>query len=341
MSVDLNRILSSQPLSEAEAQDLMFAQLNGELTPIQMAAVLIAMRVRGETVPEITGFAKAMRAKAVKVNVKPGVLVDTCGAGGSGVSVFNISTAAAFVVAASGLRVAKHGNRTATRKSGSADLFEAIGVKLDATPEQLAQAIDTIGIAFLFARNHHPAMRFVAPVRAELGVPTIFNILGPLSNPAGATHQLLGVPRQTLLRPMAEVLRELGTTGALLVHGNAPDGSRYDDISVAGSTQVAELRNGEILEYTLKPSDLGLQQHAPELLLGGTATENAVTVKAVLGGGGSSAQRDAVAANAGGAIYAAGAASSLKDGVLKALEILKSGAALQKLDAYVTFSQQS
>ena len=341
MGVDLNRLLSSQSLSESEAQDLMFAQLDGELTPIQMGAVLTALRVRGESVAEITGFARAMRARAVRVHVEPGILVDTCGAGGSGVSVFNISTAAAFVVAASGLRVAKHGNRTATRKSGSADLFEAIGVKLELTPEQLAEAIDTVGIAFLFARNHHPAMRVVAPVRAELGVPTLFNILGPLTNPAGATHQLLGVPRQGLLRPMAEVLRDLGTTAAMVVYGSAPDGSRYDDISVAGTTQVAELKDGQILEYSLEPEDLGLERHAPELLLGGSAAENAVTVRAVLGGGGSSAQRDAVAANAGGAMYTAGAADSLKSAVIKALKILQSAKALDKLEAYVKFSQAS
>ena len=341
MGVDLNRLLSNQPLSEFEAQEWMFTQLDGDLTPIQMAAVLTALKVRGETVEEITGFARAMRERAVRVHVKPGVLVDTCGAGGSGVSVFNISTAAAFVVAASGLRVAKHGNRTATRKSGSADLFEAIGVKLEMTPEQLAESIDTIGIAFLFARNHHPAMRFAAPVRAELGVPTVFNIMGPLTNPAGATHQLLGVPRPALLKVMAEVLRNLGTQGAMLVHGTAPDGSRYDDISVAGTTQVVQLKNGQIFEYNLEPEDLGLMCHAPELLLGGSASENAVTVRAVLGGGGLSAQRDAVAANAGGAIYAAGATESLKDAVVKALEILKSGAALEKLEAYVKFSQAS
>lgn len=341
MGVDLNRLLSSQSLSELDAQDLMFAQLDGELTPIQMAAVLTALRVRGETVAEITGFAKAMRQRAVRVQVKPGVLVDTCGAGGSGVSVFNISTAAAFVVAASGLRVAKHGNRTATRKSGSADLFEAIGVKLEMTPERLAQAIDTIGIAFLFARNHHPAMRVVAPVRAELGVPTVFNILGPLTNPAGATHQLLGVPRPALLRPMAEVLRDLGTQGAMLVHGTALGGIRYDDISVAGTTSVAELRDGQILEYNLEPEDLGLERHAAELLLGGMPAENALTVRAVLGGAGTSAQRDAVAANAAGAIYTAGRADSLKNAVSLALEILRSGAALEKLEAYVQFSQGS
>ena len=339
MSVDLNRLLSSQSLSESQAQEWMFSQLNGDLTPIQMAAVLTALKVRGETVAEITGFAKAMRERAVRVHVKPGVLVDTCGAGGSGVSVFNISTAAAFVVAASGLRVAKHGNRTATRKSGSAVLFEAIGVSLEMTPEQLAESIDTIGIAFLFARNHHPAMRFAAPVRAELGVPTVFNILGPLTNPAWATHQLLGVPRPELLRPMVEVLRNLGTTGAMLVHGTAPNGSRFDDISVAGTTSVSELRNGEILEYSLEPEDLGLMRHAPELLLGGNAAENAVIVRAVLGGAGTTAQRDAVAANAAGAIYTAGGADSLKNAVVLALEILKSGTALQKLEAYVKFSQ--
>ena len=332
--------LSGRALTEAEAEAAMGAMMDGELSAVRTAAVLTALRVRGESVPEILGFARAMRARAVRVPAMHGVVADTCGTGGTGVQTFNISTAAAFVVAAAGVRVAKHGNRTAGRMSGSADVLEALGVNLEVSAEQVSEAVNTLGIGFLFARAHHPAMRHVAPVRADLGVRTVFNILGPLTNPAGATHQLLGVPDRSLTRPLAEVLHGLGSQAALVVAGLAADGSRYDDVSVAGTTYVAELRGGEVNEYTLEPEDLGLARYESRDLSGSDPQSNAVVVRGVLGGAGTSAQRDAVAANAGATLYIAGASSSLRDGVQRALEVLESGAALKLLEEYARFTQK-
>jgi anthranilate phosphoribosyltransferase len=331
--------LSSSALTAAEAESAMGAMMDGELSSVRTAAVLTALRVRGETVDEILGFARAMRSRAVRVPQMHGIVADTCGTGGTGVQTFNISTAAAFVVAAAGVRVAKHGNRTAGRMSGSADVLEALGVNLEVSSERVSEAVNSLGIGFLFARSHHPAMRHVAPIRAELGVPTIFNILGPLTNPAGATHQLLGARDRKLIRMLAEVLHGLGSQGAMVVAGNASDGSRYDDVSVAGTTWVAELRDGNITEYTLEPNDLGLATYQSAELLGSDPSSNAATVRAVLGGGGTNAQRDAVAANAGATLYITNAASSLNAGVERALEVLKSGAALEKLEGYATFTQ--
>ena len=236
--------------------------------------------------------------------------------------------------------MAKHGNRTAGRPSGSADVLEALGVKLEVSPEQVANAIEQIGIGFLFARSYHPAMRNTVPVRAELGIRTVFNILGPLTNPAGATHQLLGVADKNMVLLMANVLQQLGITGAMVVYGQAPDSTRYDDVCVAGTTQIAEVRGSSIREYTILPKDLGLALHPSSALVGGDASTNATIVKAVLGGHGTTAQRDAVAANAGAALYIADASSSLEQGVHDALRILESGAALQKLEALAAFLQQ-
>lgn len=334
------KAVSSQALDLEEAQMLMGLIMDGELSSVKTAAVLAALRVRGETVAEVSGFAKAMRARAVRVPVQAHTLVDTCGTGGNGTQTFNISTASAFVVAAAGVKVAKHGNRTGSRQSGSADLLEALGVRLEFRPEQVAEAIEQLGIGFLFARSHHPAMRHAAPVRAELGLPTVFNVLGPLTNPAGATHQLLGVANKHLVPLMAGVLQQLEVRGALVVHGIAPNGTRYDDVSVAGKTYVAQMQGAEITEYELLPEDLGLSTHPPEALLGADAAHNAQIVRLVLGGTGSIAQRDAVAANAGAALFIAGAAQSLESGVGVALKVLKSGAALGKLEQFVRFSQQ-
>ncbi len=341
MSVSLfARAVSPQSLSLEDAEALMGLIMDGELSAVKTAAVLAALRVRGETVPEVAGFAQAMRARAVRVPVRSGVLVDTCGTGGTGTANFNISTACAFVVAAAGVRVAKHGNRTAGRPSGSADVLEALGVKLEIPTERVAEAIDTIGIGFLFARSHHPAMRHAAPVRAELGIATVFNVLGPLTNPAGATHQLLGVADKRLVPLMAGVLQKLGIQGALVVFGNAPDGTRYDDIAVTGTTFIAEVRGSSIREYQIEPRDLGLVLHLPSDLLGSDAKSNAAIVRKVLAGGGTDAQRDAVAANAGAALYIADAASSLEDGVKTALSILGSGMALAKLEALADFTSR-
>ncbi len=340
MSVSLfARAISNQPLSLEMSESLMGLIMDGELSAIKTSAVLAALRVRGETIAEVAGFAKAMRSRAVRVPVAAGILVDTCGTGGTGTQTFNISTASAFVVAAAGLRVAKHGNRTAGRQSGSADVLEALGLKLELSPERVAQAIEEIGIGFLFARSHHPAMRHTVAVRAELGLRTVFNVLGPLTNPAGATHQLLGVADKSLVRLMANVLQELGIQGAMVVHGQAPDGSRYDDVSVAGTTHVAQVRGSSIREYDLEPADMGLEVHSSTALLGADAQTNAAIVKAVLGGRGTIAQRQAVAANTGAALYIADASNSLEQGVQRALEILASGAALEKLEALAKFTQ--
>lgn len=338
MSTLYARAVSSQALSFEDAVSLMGLIMDGELSPIRTSAVLAALKVRGETVPEIAGFAQAMRARAVKVQVSSGVLVDTCGTGGTGTANFNISTAAAFVVAAAGVRVAKHGNRTAGRPSGSADVLEALGVKLELSAEQVAEAVERVGIGFLFARSHHPAMRHAAPVRAEFGLPTVFNVLGPLTNPAGATHQLLGVPHPHYVPLMAGVLQQLGIVAALVVHGVAPDGTRYDDVAVTGQTLVAEIRGSRLLEYAVSPQDLGVATHLPSELLGGDASTNAGIVRSVLGGHGTTAQTDVVAVNAGAALFIADAAPNLVAGVALAQQVLRSGAALEKLERLVIFS---
>jgi anthranilate phosphoribosyltransferase len=339
--LDLAKVLSGQPLSGAEAEYLMGRIMDGLVSPLRVAAILTALRVRGENVAEISGFARAMRERAIKVVVAPGMLFDTCGTGGLAAGTFNISTTTAFVMAAAGLRIAKHGNRGATRASGSADVLEALGVRLDLTPAALSEAIETVGIAFLFARNHHPAMRHVAPVRAELGVRTVFNILGPLTNPAGASHQVLGVFDPKLVPTLAAVLRDLGLEAALVVHGSSLEtGDRYDDLAVTGPTLVAELRHGHIREYQLDPREVGLALHPPAALRGGDPQTNAAITRSVLSGQGTPAQRDAVAFNAGAALALAGRAPDLKSAVEQALELLASGVALAKLEAYRQLSQR-
>ena len=333
---DFSHYVTHTPLTEPEAEAFMGRIMDGELSPIRTAAFLSALRVRGETVPEIVGFARAMRDRATRVTVSSpsGVLVDTCGTGGDGAHTFNISTTAAFVVAAAGISVAKHGNRAASSKTGSADVLEALGVNLEISPERVAEAVRSIGIGFMFARAHHPAMRHVAPVRAELGIRTVFNILGPLTNPAGATHQVIGVYDPALTRTLAEVLHGLGSRGALVVHG-----AGMDELTVTGASNIAELRDGSVREYTVEPEALGLSRHEPSGLAGGDPAQNAAITRAALGGKGTSAQRDVVALNAGAALYAANAAPSLESSVRLALEIIQSGAGLEKLEAYARFTR--
>ena len=340
MSLEFAQWLTPTALSSQEAEAAMGAMMDGELSAVRTAAVLTALRVRGETAAEILGFARAMRSRAVYVPAMHGIVADTCGTGGTGVQTFNISTAAAFVVAAAGVRVAKHGNRTAGRKSGSADVLEALGVNLEVTPERVSEAVNTLGIGFLFARAHHPAMRHVAPVRADLGVRTIFNILGPLTNPASATHQLLGVPDSSYTPLLAEVLRGLGSVAALVVAGVASDGSRYDDISVAGTTNITELRDGQLKSYTLEPEDFGVERHSSEDLLGSDPAHNAGVLREALGGRGTAAQRDAIAANAGATLFITDAVPDFKAGTARALEVLTSGAALDLLERYAAFTQR-
>ncbi len=334
---DFARYVTHNSLSEPEAEAFMGRIMDGELSSIRTAAFLSALRVRGETVPEIVGFARAMRARATRVNVisPSGVLVDTCGTGGDGAHTFNISTTAAFVVAAAGVPVAKHGNRAASSKTGSADVLEALGVNLEISPERVAEAVQTVGIGFMFARAHHPAMRHVAPVRAELGIRTVFNILGPLTNPAGATHQVIGVYDPSLTRTLAEVLHGLGSKGALVVHG-----SGMDELTVTGLSHIAELRDGTVREYTIEPEAVGLERHASSSLIGGDPAQNAAITRDTLQGKGTSAQRDVVALNAGAALYAANAVPSLEAGVQRALEIIQSSEGLKKLEAYAKFTRE-
>ena len=334
---DLARILSNQPLSELEAETLMGEIMEGNLSPVITAAVLTALRVRGETVPEIVGFARGMRAKAVRVPVNASsVVMDVVGTGGDGAHTFNISTTSAFVVAAAGVAVAKHGNRSASSKSGSADVLEALGVNLEQSPERVAEAVSHIGVGFMFARNYHPAMRHVAPVRGELGVRTVFNLLGPLTNPANASHSLIGVFDAKLVRPIAEVLGGLGAKAAMVVHG-----SGLDELTVTGASTISELRDGQVHDRTLEPESVGLGRHETSSLIGGDPAHNATITREVLSGRGTAAQRDIVALNSGAALYTAGAAPTLESGVTRALEILASGAGYEKLEEYAVFTRRA
>ena len=295
----LARVFDGERLSTEEARGIMGRLMDGELSQMQAAALLAALRTRGETVEEIVGFAQAMRERAVPVPVRvEGPLLDTCGTGGTGVSTINVSTTATFVAAAGGVKIAKHGNRGVTKRSGSADVLEALGVRLEVSPERLAEAVATVGMAFVFARAHHPAMRFVAPIRADLGARTIFNNLGPLTNPAGATHQLMGVYDAALTEPLARVLHGLGLRRALVVHGDG-----LDDLTVSGTSRVSELdEDGSVRTYEVTPEALGVPRAPLAAILGGDAAENAVVARDVLAGRLRDARRDVVALGAGAAL---------------------------------------
>lgn len=334
VSALLGALFDGKTLSRAEAHEVMGSLMDGRLSQMQAAALLAAVRTRGETVEEIVGFAEAMRERVVRVPVQArGPLLDTCGTGGTGIDTFNISTAATFVLAAAGVRVAKHGNRAWTRRSGAADVLEALGANLDQPPERLARSIEEVGLAFLFARNHHPAMKFVSPVRADLKARTIFNSLGPLTNPAGANRQLMGVYAPALTEPLARVLAGLGLERAMVVHGGG-----LDELSVSGENRVSELRDGAVTTYALHPDEVGLAVSPLEEVSGGSPEENAATIRAVLAGEGG-ARRDIVALNAGAGLYLAERAGSIAEGVAQAGEILASGRALATLEAFVAFSQ--
>jgi anthranilate phosphoribosyltransferase len=330
----LATVFDGRTLSRERAREVMGRLMDGELSQMQAAALLAALRTRGETVEEIVGFAEAMRARSIRVPVEDGgALLDICGTGGTGVTTINVSTTAMFVAAAGGARMAKHGNRGVTKRSGSADVLEALDVRLDVEPARLARAIEEVGLAFLFARNHHPAMRFVAPIRADLKARTIFNNLGPLTNPAAASRQLMGVYSPALTRTLAEVLRGLGLERALVVHGDG-----LDDFTVSGETFVSELRSdGEIVEHTLEPEDVGLERAPREALLGGSPAENAAAARAILSGERRGPQRDVVQFNAGAALYLADVADSIAEGVARAGELLDAGAGLATLERYRAF----
>ncbi|MBI4499352.1 MAG: anthranilate phosphoribosyltransferase [Chloroflexi bacterium] len=327
-------LIAGKHLSQEEAAAVMGEIMEGQATPAQLAGFLVALRIKGETVDEIAGFAQVMRDKALRVPFD-GSTVDTCGTGGDGSGTFNISTAAAFVVAGAGLTVAKHGNRAASSQCGSADVLEALGVKLELTPEQVAACMKEAGIGFMFAPAFHPSMRHAGPTRRELGIRTVFNILGPLTNPAGAQAQVLGVGSDGLLPKMAAALQRLGSRHALVVHSS--DG--LDEISISGPTRVYECRGEALRDYVVRPEDVGLAPAPQAAIKGGTPQENARILRALLQGA-RGPVRDVVLLNAGAALLAGDAASDLKEGVALAQQALDSGRALEKLEALVRVSQR-
>ena len=332
----LNRLLNREDLPHADMLMLMERVMGGHLTPAQIAAVLIALRVKGETVTEIVAAAQVMRALSAHVGVADdGHLIDTCGTGGDGTQTFNISTASALVAAAAGAKVAKHGGRSVSSTCGSADILEKLGVNVNLTPGQVAHCVDRIGLGFMFAPNHHSAMKYAAPVRRELGVRTLFNLLGPLTNPAGAKQQVMGVFHKDLTGKLAQVLRELGSQHVLVVHGS--DG--MDEISISAPTFIAELKDGAVTEYTIAPEQLGLQA-APLNAIRVADAEQARTMLLGVLDNQPGAARDIVLLNAGAAIYVAGLAPTLRSGVVSAGEVLASGAARRKLDALIETSHQ-
>jgi anthranilate phosphoribosyltransferase len=321
----LPRLLDGQSLSRGEMAEVMSQIADGDATPAQVGAFLAALRVKGETVDEIAGAAQVMRARAEKVHVAAPIFVDTCGTGGDNRNTFNISTTAAFVVAGAGVTVAKHGNRAVSSRSGSADVLAALGVDVDAPRPVVERAIAEVGIGFLFAARLHPAFKAVAGIRRELAVRTVFNLLGPLSNPAGARHQVMGVYEPRWVPILGGVLSALGAVHAFVVHGDG-----LDEISVTGMTHVAEVKGGEVERYCILPEDLGLPRHDEREIAGGDATRNAVILREVLAGQ-KGAPRDAVLANASAALVCAGAAADLRAGVILAARSIDQGAAAEKL----------
>jgi anthranilate phosphoribosyltransferase len=326
----IDKLVNRVNLSETETIDVMSQIMTGEATPLQVAAFLTALRMKGETVEEITGAARVMREKAHRVDVGSMAVLDTCGTGGDQKGTFNISTTSAFVVAGAGIPVAKHGNRSVSSQSGSADVLGALGVKVDAPKERVEQCIAKIGIGFLFAPLLHEAMKYAVQPRRDIGIRTIFNILGPLTNPAMARYQLIGIYSGDLVAMIAHVLKNLGSVRALVVHGL----EGLDEISLCGPTKVAELRDGEVKEYTVEPEQLGLKRCLLEDLRGGSADESAVIVRTVLDGK-PGPTRDVVLLNSGAALYVSGKAATLKDGMRLAAESIDSGKARHKLQQLV------
>lgn len=327
-------LVEGKSLTRAQAAAAVDAMLTGAAPPAQMAAFLIALRIKGETPDEIAGAAQAMREKALKVEVAQDRLIDTCGTGGDGAHTFNISTAAAFVAAGGGARVAKHGNRAMSSKCGSADVLSALGVEVELSPRGVAECIEECGIGFLFAQKHHAAMKHVAPVRKELGVRTLFNLLGPLSNPAGARRQLLGVNAPQFVPILARTLAELGCDRAFVVHGDAG----LDEISTSGPTHIAEVRGGSVREFDFVPEDAGIDRAPVEALCGGDSAQNAEMLRGVLRGE-RGPRRAAVVLNAGAALAAAGVCETLAEGARLAERTIDSGAALDRLERLVRASQ--
>ncbi len=336
MPAAIRAVIERRDLSGDEMHAVMSLIMSGEATPAQIGGFLIGLRMKGETVDEITAAARVMRELATPVALGDTTyLVDTCGTGGDGAETFNISTASAFVVAAAGGKVAKHGNRSVSSRSGSADVLEAAGVSLDLGPEQVAQCVQQIGVGFMFAPKHHGAMKHAIGPRREMGVRTIFNVLGPLTNPAGAPNQVLGVFSADLVEPLAQVLAQLGSRHVLVV--NADDG--MDEISIGAPTQVAELKAGKVSRYQIEPERFGMQRAALSSLAVASAEESLGVIRRVFANEPGPA-RDIVCLNAGAAIYAAGLSESLEAGVVRACEVIASGAAANKLVALIELSQK-
>jgi anthranilate phosphoribosyltransferase len=328
----LEQVLAGHDLSHADMLALMRQVMSGELTAAQIAGLVIALRAKGESVDEISAAAFVMRELSTKVNIHDRThLIDTCGTGGDGIQTFNVSTISAFVAAAAGAKVAKHGGRSVSSTCGSADVLEALGVNVNLTPDQVAHCVDEIGVGFMFAPNHHSAMKHAAPVRRELGVRTIFNLLGPLTNPAGAKRQIMGVFAQTLTGKLAHVLQNLGAEHVLVVHG--ADG--MDEISYTGDSYIAELKDGKVSEYTVNPQQFGLKEHALSSIRVENAEQSKAMILEVLSGTNctNQAARDIVLLNAGAAIYVAGLQPSIHAGVQHAAQTIDSGLALAKLNA--------
>ncbi len=332
----IKQVMQRQNLSEQEMSAVMQQIMSGQATDAQIGGFLIGLAMKGETVDEIAAAANVMRHLAAPVAVTGAPVIDTCGTGGDGASSFNVSTASAFVVAAAGAKVAKHGNRSVSSTSGSADVLETAGVNLELTPEQVGHCVETAGIGFMFAQKHHGAMKHAIGARKQMAVRTIFNLLGPLTNPASAPHQVLGVYDAKWLRPMAEVLKKLGSKHVLIVH--AEDG--MDEISIGADTLIAELIDGEIREYRITPEDFALQRTDINQLTVDDAEQSLNIIKGIFAGQ-SGPARDIVVLNAGAAIYAADLAQSLSDGITLAQQAIDNGSAQQKLDALIQCSQQA
>lgn len=333
----LQRIIAHQEIMHDDMVSLMRQIMQGDISPVLIAAIITGLRVKRETIVEITAAAQVMREFASKVDISDHThLVDTCGTGGDSLHTFNISTASAFVAAAAGARVAKHGGRSVSSKSGSADVLEALGVNLNQTPSQVAHCISEIGAGFMFAPNYHAAMKHAAPVRRELGIKTLFNILGPLTNPANAKRQVLGVFNADLVETLAHVLQRLGSEHVMIVHGS--DG--LDEITITGETHIGELKNGQVNVYTVRPEDFGLKT-SPIEAIQVTNSEHAKTMLLSVLENTAGTARDIVLMNAGAAIYAAGVTDTLAQGVQSALRAIESGAALKKLHDLVEFTRRN
>lgn len=324
------KLSKKQDLAYAEAEAVMDEIMSGQATPVQMSAYLTALALKGETIDEITASAAGMRAHCIKLLHNLDVL-EIVGTGGDGSNSFNISTTSSLVIAAGGVPVAKHGNRAASSKSGAADVLETLGVKITLTPERSAEILKKINICFLFAQNYHIAMKYVAPIRKELGIRTVFNILGPLSNPAGANMELMGVYDQSLVESLAQVMANLGVNRGMVVYGQ----DSLDEISMCAPTSVCEIRDGKFTSYEITPEQFGYERCEKGALTGGTPAENAEITKAILKGEEKGPKRQAVCLNAGAALYIAGKAASIEEGVKLAESLIDSGAALKKLGEFV------